>query len=261
MSHNKPKLNITNVYKKKTFREFMELVESSTDERSGRRTRGKVTLARGRGADMTKSERTTAAISKKAGLRGTGRYSTKDLRTKPETYTTNDSKDEWGNRGSTEQDTYIHTYASPRKAAKDEALIKKTQRTGDGWKVKTTPSSDSVRRVKDLRKQIIKAGANKRGKVHSAEIIQRDVHVKKNDPQKRIERGKKFFKALDDTPKQLKKAGAKPGEAVIGSPSAAMPDENKTTGQLSRTKLYLKRFGKNISNLSHKSGIMTSKVQ
>ena len=72
--------------KMKTFREFIEycyeLEESSTGERSGRRTRGKVTLARGRGANMTPKERSTAAIAKKAGLKGTGKYSTKDLRTR-----------------------------------------------------------------------------------------------------------------------------------------------------------------------------------
>ena len=62
--------------------EEVELEESSTGERSGRRTRGKLTLARGRGADMDRKERTTAAIAKKAGLKGTGKYSTKDLRTK-----------------------------------------------------------------------------------------------------------------------------------------------------------------------------------
>jgi len=53
----------------KTFQEFIlecyELDESST----GEKTRGRATLARGRGADMTRQERTTAAIAKKAGLK------------------------------------------------------------------------------------------------------------------------------------------------------------------------------------------------
>jgi len=47
---------------------MQELEESSMGERS----RGRATLTRGRGADMTRQERTTAAIAKKAGLKGTG---------------------------------------------------------------------------------------------------------------------------------------------------------------------------------------------
>ena len=71
----------------KTFREFIlecyELEESSTGERS----RGRATLGRGRGADMTSNERSIASIAKKARLRGTGKYSTKDLRTPSRLYT------------------------------------------------------------------------------------------------------------------------------------------------------------------------------
>ncbi len=140
--------------------EIEELEESSTGERSGRRTRGKVTLARGRGADMDRQERTTASVAKKAGLKGTGKYSTKDLRTKAKDYTTYDSEDTEDDYGSTEQDHYIRTHSSARKAAKGEQLIKKFKpagRTATGMtKLKTAPSSESVRRVRDLKKQMIK---------------------------------------------------------------------------------------------------------
>jgi hypothetical protein len=244
--------------------EIEELEESSMGERSGRRTRGNVTLARGRGADMTRSERTTAAIAKKAGLKGTGKYSTKDLRTKSKDYTTYDSEDELDDIGSTEQDHFIRTYSSARKAAKGEQLIKKSKpagRTATGMtKLKTAPSSESVRRVKDLKKNMTKAGANKRGSVHTVDIMHRDSQVVKNDPDQQMERGRNFIAAVKDTPNQLKKAGAKKGEAVIGRPSAVMPSEDRKKGREKRAKLYKKIFNSRSTKKSNVTGLMTGAV-
>ena len=252
----------------KTFKEFVEkcyeLEESSTGERSGRRTRGKVTLARGRGADMDRKERTTAAIAKKAGLKGTGKYSTKDLRTKAKDYTTYDSEDTDDDYGSTEQDHYIRTHASARKLAKGEQLISKFKtagRTATGMtKLKTAPSSESVRRVKDLKKQISKAGAKKRGPVHTVDIMHRDSDVGKGDKDQQMERGRNFIQALKDTPKHLKRAGAKKGEAVVGKPTAVMSGEDKKTGEAKRAKLYKKVFGKRSTKKSEKTGLMVGKA-
>ena len=252
----------------KTFQEFIlecyELEESSSGERSGKRTRGKVTLARGRGANMDRQERTTAAISKKAGLRGTGKYSTKDLRTKAKDYTTYDSEDTEDDYGSTEQDHYIRTHSSARKAAKGEQLIKKFKpagRTATGMtKLKTAPSGESVRRVRDLKKQMTKAGANKRGKVHTVDIMHRDSDVGKGDKDKQMERGRNFIQAVKDTPKHLKAAGAKKGEAVIGKPTAVMSGEDQKTGEAKRAKLYKKVFGKRSTEKSEKTGLMVGKA-
>ena len=241
-----------------------ELEESSSGERSGRRTRGKLTLARGRGADMDRKERTTAAIAKKAGLKGTGKYSTKDLRTRADDYTTYDSDDTEDDYGSTEQDHYIRTHSSARKAAKGEHLIKKykfRRKDPQGHtRVKTAPSSESVRRVKDLKKQMTKTGANKRGPVHTVDIMHRDSDVGKGDKDKQMERGRNFIQALKDTPKHLKVAGAKKGESVIGKPTAVMSGEDQKTGVAKRAKLYKKVFGKRSTKKSEKTGLMTGKV-
>jgi hypothetical protein len=258
----------------KTYQEFIlecyELDESSTGERSGRRTRGNVTLARGRGADMTRSERTTASVAKKAGLKGTGKYSTKDLRTKSKDYTTYDSEDDLDDIGSTEQDHFIRSYSSPRKAAKGEGLISKSKPSGrlsatGRTKHKTAPSSESVRKVKDLKKSMTKSGANKRGGVHTVDIMHRDSNVGKGDKDQQMERGRNFIAAVKDTPRQLRKAGAKKGDAVIGRPSSVMPGESETpekkkTGEEKRAKLYKKIFGKRSTERSAKTGIMTGKV-
>jgi hypothetical protein len=130
-----------------------ELEESST----GERTRGRATLGRA-GNKMDRRERTVAAIAKKAGIKGTGKLSTKDLRAGSKDYTTYDSDDDLDDVGSTEQDHYIRTHSSPRSFATD--LMSKSKPAGRNafgrLKHKIRPSLDSVRKVKDLRKSITK---------------------------------------------------------------------------------------------------------
>jgi hypothetical protein len=239
--------------------EEVELEESSTGERS----RGRATLGRA-GNKMDRGERSVAAIAKKAGLKGTGKLSTKDLRTRAKDYTTYDSEDTEDDIGSTEQDHYIRTHASARKAAKAERLISKYKSAGRNasgmTKLKTAPSSESVRRVKDLKKQMTKSGASKTGKVHTVDIMHRDSDVGKGDRDQQMERGRNFIQAIKDTPKQLKKAGAKKGEAVVGKPTAVMSGEDQKTGVAKRAKLYKKVFGRRSSDKSNKTGLMVGAV-
>jgi len=249
--------------RKKANEEFIlecyDLEESSGDER----TRGRATLGRA-GNKMTRQERTTASVAKKAGIKGTGKLSTKDLRKPARDYTTYDSEDTEDDAGSTEQDHFIRTYSSARAAAKGERLISKMKpagRTPTGMtKLKTSPSSESVRKVKDLKKQMTKSGASKTGKVHTVDIMHRDGNVGKGDRSQQMERGRNFIQAVKDTPKHLKKAGAKPGDTVIGKPTAVMPGEDAKTGEAKRAKLYKKIFGKRSSKASPKTGLMTGKV-
>jgi hypothetical protein len=240
----------------------IELEEGS----SGERTKGRLNLARGRGADMTRDERTTASVAKKAGLKGTGKYSTKDLRKPARDYTTYDSEDTEDDVGSTEQDHFIRTHSSARKAAKGERLISKLKpsgkRTPSGMtRLKTAPSGESVKKVKDLRKQMTKSGASKTGRVHTVDIMHRDSDVGKGDRNQQMERGRNFIQAVKDTGKHLKKAGAKKGDTVIGKPTAVMPGEDKKTGEAKRAKLYGKIFGKKSTKASPKTGLMTGKVR
>ena len=139
--------------------------------------------------------------------------------------------------------------------------LKPAGRTASGMtKLKTAPSSESVRKVKDLKTQMTKAGANKTGKVHTVDIMPRDSEFGKGDRAKQIERGKNFIQAIKDTPKQLKIAGAKPGDAVTGKPTAVMSGEDKKTGEAKRAKLYGKIFGKRSTKASPKTGIMVGKA-
>jgi len=241
-----------------------EEIEELEEGSSGERTKGRLNLARGRGADMTRDERTTASVAKKAGLKGTGKYSTKDLRKPARDYTTYDSEDDEDDIGSTEQDHFIRTYSSARRAAKGERLISKMKpagRTPSGMtKLKSAPSSESVRKVKDLKKQMTKSGASKTGRVHTVDIMHRDSDVGKGDRNQQMERGRNFIQAVKDTPKHLKKAGAKPGDTVVGKPTAVMPGEDKKTGEAKRAKLYGKIFGKKSTKASPKTGLMTGAV-
>ena len=249
---------------KSPFKEMyeIELEESSSGERMPRGSTGRRT---GRALNqMKRDEKSTAAIARKAGIKGTGKLSTKDLKTKARDYTTYDSDDDYYDVGSTEQDHYIRTYSSARKAAKGERLISKLKpagRTASGMtKLKTAPSSESVRKVKDLKTQMTKAGANKTGKVHTVDIMPRDSEFGKGDRAKQIERGKNFIQAIKDTPKQLKIASAKPGDAVTGKPTAVMSGEDKKTGEAKRAKLYGKIFGKRSTEKSEKTGLMVGKA-
>ena len=88
----------------------------------------------------------------------------------------------------------------------------------------------------------------------------RDSEFGKGDRTKQIERGKNFFQAITDTPKQVKRAGAKPGDAVTGKPTAVMSGENPKTGAEKRAKLYGKIFGKRSTEKSEKTGLMVGKA-
>ena len=241
-------------------KEEFELAESST----GEKTRGRATLARGRGADMTRQERTTAAIAKKAGLRGTGKYSTKDLRTPTGDYT-NSNYGGYGNKGSTKVNHYVTTHASPRSAAtsSDLGIINKKEYLGiKGGRVKFKhhPSADSVRRVKDFRKAIVRSGGDKRGKVHDVSIMTDDAYREKNQTKGRMTLGRNLVQGVKDVPKHLKAAGAKKGEVVTGKPTAVMPGEDEKTGAEKRGKFYGKILGSRASKRSKKTGVMTGKV-
>ena len=249
-----PRISVKN----RTFKEFLELCESSSGERMPSGSTGSRT---GRALNkMSRAEKSTASIARKAGLKGTGKLSTKDLRTSARDYTNSDSDgDGEDSSGSTEQDHYIRTHSSARKAAKGERLINKRNQVGY-FTQKVTPSSQSVRKVKDFKTQMTKAGANKTGKVHTVDIMPRDSEFGKGDRTKQIERGKNFFQAITDTPKQVKRAGAKPGDAVTGKPTAVMSGENPKTGAEKRAKLYGKIFGKRSTEASSKTGLMVGKA-
>ena len=255
----------------KTFNEFIldcyEYEEEDLSESRQRRVSGPlINTPMTRmvdGPNVNKREgrrhRTIAAIAKKAELRGTGKLSTHDLRSKSTDYTTYDSEDELDDYGSTKQDQYIRTYKSARRAAAGEDLTRKLKLGKTGFRV--APSKESVRKVKDFRKQIVKSGGNKRGPAHVVSVMHRDSELGKGVRYQRMERGRNFIQALKDTPKHLKKAGAKKGDVIIGKPTAVMQGEDQEIGAEKRGKLYSKMFGKKAMKRSQKTGLMTGAMR
>lgn len=248
----------------KSFKNFI-LECSLIDERfsSNYGTPSRSAILSGPARRMTRQERSAASIARRAGLRGTGYLSTKDLRSRIKDYTNDDN--EQGGDDSTKQDIYIRTYSSPRRAASSEKLISKTKDVPGqlfrGRRQRVIPSRESVRRVRDFRKSLVRRGINKRGAVHVVDISPRDDTLKKNDMNKMIERGKNFMNLLKRVKNpHLRKAGAKKGEAYIARPTGIMKGENQQRGADVREKLYRKMFGKSISKKSHKTGMMISKV-
>jgi len=247
----------------RTFKEFLELCESSGGERMSRGSTGNRT---GRALNqMTRKERSVAAIARKAELKGTGKLSTKDLR-KPSRLYTNNNPDGYGDKGSTKVSHYITTHASPRSAAisPDLEIINKREYVGldnDGKiKFKHHSSADSVRRAKDFRNAIVRSGGNERGKVHDVSIMADDAFREKNQTKGRMTLGRNLVKGVKDYPKHLKAAGAKSGEIVTGKASSVFPGEDKKTGAEARGKLYGRILRSRASKRSEKTGVMLGKA-
>ncbi len=244
-------------------KEEFELEESSGDERMPRGSTGRRT---GRALNqMTRKERSVASIARKAGLKGTGKLSTKDLR-KPSRLYTNNNPDGYGDKGSTKVSHYVTTHASPRSAATspDLEIINKREYVGldnDGKiKFKHHSSADSVRRAKDFRNAIVRSGGNERGKVHDVSIMADDAFREKNQTKGRMTLGRNLVKGVKDYPKHLKAAGAKSGEIVTGKAAAVFPGEDKKTGAEARGKLYGRILRSRASKRSEKTGVMVGKV-
>jgi hypothetical protein len=207
---------------------------------------------------MNRRERSAAAIAKKAGIRGTGKLSTHDFKHPTSYYGTEPKYSEYSDVdvGSTGQGHYITSVHSPRSYASRNLVskLKTSPRSKYGYTAR--PSSESVSRVKEFRKQMIKSGGNQRGKVHEVDILNYNTDIVKGDTHKLIKRGKNFIQAIKEVPWHLKRAGAKRGDTIVGKPSAVMDNEDKKTGIEKRAKLYSKMFKNRATKKSEKTGLM-----
>lgn len=204
-----------------TFREFLELAESSGPESGKRRLapRGpkKNKYSRRREATLT-SDR---AALKKAGFR---RSRSNDIA--PEEHET------WN---SPHHSTITATYKNQSDYAVDSAPRKRT-----GLNKKVTPTSKRVRDLKALRKQM--GGDRTSKRVHDVEVTS-DEDILKGSKKDLIARGRSFKKEVQSVPQSLKKAGAKPGEKVTSTPMGVLRGEDKKEGAKKRDKIYTKALG------------------
>jgi len=102
---------------------------------------------------------------------------------------------------------------------------------------KVRPTQTRVQLLKKER-DLLKTTRTPR-KVHDVNIYA-DDYYNKNYSKSLISRGKSFKKERDSVPKSVKKAGAKPGDFVVGHPAATMPNEDPKKGEKIRSRLYQK---------------------
>jgi hypothetical protein len=212
-----------------TFREFLELAESSTGESGRRRLAPKGPLKNKYSRGRQREDTTNKAALKKAGFRRSP------------------SKDPYpqgnGVSSSKHHATGVETYKNQSDYAVDN--IPKKKRFGR----KPRPTAEIVQKAKALRKQL---GGDRTSKpVHDVSIMSDNETVSKNDPKQLISRGKSFKKELRAVPDTLKKVGAKPGDKVTSTPQGVMPGENPKEGAKKRDKIYTKELG---SKMNPKTG-------
>jgi hypothetical protein len=219
-----------------TFKQFLELVESSSPERGRRRltSRGPKDWKWDRLDDRRKTSDRVAL--KKAGFkRNVSGEDPKDTAhdSSPYHYTT------------------VRTYKNQSDSALD-GVQDKNLATGDlrGRGRKVTPTATIVRDLKAVRKQM---GGDRTSKpVHDVSIHADDEDISKNDQENLIPRGRSFSKELRSVPQALKNVGAKPGDKVTAEPAAVMRGEDPKKGRRKRDRIYAKQFG---SKMNPKTGM------
>jgi hypothetical protein len=201
------------------------------------------------------------SAAKKAGFSGGGNKNRFDFNASNKDYTTYPT-DKYPDgfkhpRSNTQVDTQIETIPSGRKAAalssgtKRPEPVKKplgsTHRTS--YRV---PSTDRIaRNMKELRRRVVRSGGQERNPVHKVDFLpRRDDYGYKGELDKySMKVGRNFVQAQKDLAKNLKKAGANPGDVISGNPSPMRKGENPQLGIDKRAKMYQKTFGRRVQGL------------
>lgn len=204
-----------------TFKEFLELAESSTPERGKKRISPRGMTGNARNRKEVRTRTSDKAALKKAGFRTTP---------------SNQEPEEHEHSSSPFHRTTVGTY----KNQADYTLDNTPKKTSPYGGSKVTPTSTRVRQAKAIRKQM---GGDRTPKpVHDVTIVPSGSHAK-NDPNNLIKRVKSFKKELRSVPDSLKQAGAKPTDKVTSEPAAYMRGEDPTRGKQKRAEIYNREFG------------------
>ena len=195
-----------------TFKEFIELAESSVGERSKRRLPSRGPSKNPKVLKSQKSSNTTNATLGKAGFRRKA----------------GEPKYDYGYKSSSPQhETGVTRYKNQSHFAADVANREK--RFGKS-------KSKIVSKIKGLRKQL--GGDRTAKKVHSITISSQNDNHDKNDSKELIARGKSFKKELKSVANTVKSSGGKAGDKVVGEPieMQKMPSTMSTQQRLSAYK-------------------------
>ncbi len=203
-----------------TFREFLELAESSTGESGKRRLASKGPLKNKFSRGRQKEDTSNKAALKKAGFKRSP------------------SKDPYPQDNEVQSSDHHTTGVATYKKQSDYAADNMPKKKRFGRKPR--PTAERVRQAKALRKQM--GGDRTSRQVHDVSISTKDA-TPKNSSKELISRGKSFKKELRAVPDTLKKVGAEPGDKVTSTPQGVMPGENKKEGAKKRDKIYTKELG------------------
>lgn len=209
-----------------TFKQFLELAESSMPERGRRRV-----SPRGITGNPRKRKEIRTRTSDKAALKKAG------FRTSP----TNQEPGEHVHSSSPFHRTTVGTY----KNQADYTLDNTPKKTSPYGGSKVTPTSTRVRQARAIRNQM--GGDRTSRLVHDVSIVPSGSHVK-NDSKDLIKRGKSFKQETKKVPDTLKKTGAKPTDKVTAEPAAYMRGEDQKKGKQKRAEIYNKEFGAKMSS-------------
>ena len=205
-----------------TFKEFLELAESSSPERGRRRL-----ASRGPGENTWDRIDARRSISDKVALKKAG-FKRRESGEEPK---------ETDASASPHHRSTVGTYKNQSDYVLDQIPLKNVGSGRGQSRVRSTASR--VRHAKALRKQL---GGDRTSKpVHDVAILSDTPHVK-NDREDLISRGRSFKKEVQSVPKALQKAGAKPGDKVTSEPSGTMSGEDKMKGKQKRDKIYTKEL-------------------
>jgi len=220
-----------------TFKEFLDLVESSTGERHRVVRHGPKKNKYSRG--VQRRDNSDRAALKKAGFRRSGSIDY------------HPSNNEISN--SEHHSTVVSSYANQSDYARDSggSKIKRSKTTG----VSVVPTSQRVSKLKKLKTQM--GGDRTARRVHDVAIEGNDERDK-NDSKDLISRGKSFKKETRAVPDTLKKVGAEKGDVVTSNPLGVMKGEDKKKGGEKRARIYNKELG---GTVDRRTGTMMGRVK
>lgn len=199
------------------------------------------------------------SAAKKAGFSGGGNKNRNDMKPDDTKFYTTYPQDKYPEyykhpKHNTQVDTQIDTYPSGRRVAalssgnKLPGYVRKAGNTV----VKRVPSTNEIaRKMKEFRRRVVTTGGQERNPVHKVDFIPRrdDYGIKGELDKNSMKVGRNFMRAQRNLPKELERAGAKPGDIVIGSPSPMRSGEDVRLGIEKRAKMYQKSFGSRVKGL------------
>jgi hypothetical protein len=222
----------------RTYKEFLDLIESSTGERH-RAVRHGPKAERQLRNNQRRNNADRAALKKG----GFSRRSHKD-------YYGTESEVSSSKHHATE----IESFKNQSDFARDTVGAKAIRKREGGTKVR--PTSERVLQLRKLRRQM--GGDRTARGVHDVQIKSKEKGYVKNDPRDQMSRGRSFKKETSEVPNALKKVGARPGDHVISKPEGVMQGEDKKKGGEKRAQIYKKTLG---GKLDRRTGLMTGRVK